>query len=286
MPDGKPDLQGVWFGGGFGLAGGRGGAGRGRGAPAAPPPANTGGLPQRPTPKPGLENLQVVNDPFEVGAGCGVRSVPIYFGPVYHFQIVQNTKTIVQLVERMHIYRIFEIGGEHSADVMNGEKLSFLGNSVASWDGDTLVVDTRGFNAKTAVGTNEGAFTGGFRHSPRLHLVERIRRIDFDTLEIESTMEDPELFQGPWRLVTRHPLRPEYSRVDEYMCEQAPDFYKPLLEGLPPVVGGRGQGPRRLRHRHRASRIPGPGQARCAAHLGEKLANGNGTLRRLFRSWR
>jgi len=240
MPDGKPDLQGVWFGGGFGLPDARG-RGAGAGARATgPAPVTTATLPTRPTPKPGREELRIVNDPLEVGAGCGVRSVPIYFGPVYHFQIVQTPETVVQLVERMHLFRIFQIGGEHSVDVMNGEKLSFLGESVASWDGDTLVVDTRGFNLRTAVGTNEGAFTGGFRHSPKLHLVERIRRLDFDTLEIESTMDDPELFTGPWRLTTRHELRPEFSRVEEYICEQAPDFYKPLLEGLPP---GRGLGP-------------------------------------------
>jgi hypothetical protein len=252
MPDGKPDLQGVWFGGGFGLPGPRGrGAGPGARAtgPApvttatlatGPTQVTTSTLPMRPTPKPGREDLRIVNDPLEVGAGCGVRSVPIYFGPVYHFQIVQTPQTVVQLVERMHLYRIFQIGGEHSVDVMNGEKLSYLGESMASWDGDTLVVDTRGFNLRTAVGTNEGAFSGGFRHSTKLHLVERIRRLDFDTLEIESTMDDPDLFTGPWRLTTRHELRPEFSRVDEYICEQAPDFYKPLLEGLPP---DRGLGP-------------------------------------------
>lgn len=219
LPDGRPDLQGVWFGGPFGLSD--------RANPSDP---------RRPIPKPGLEqSLRIVNDPYEVGAGCGVRSVPIYFGPAYHFQIVQTPTTVVQLVERMHLHRVFQIGAEHSDDVMNGEKLTFLGNSTARWDGDTLVVDTRGFNARTAVGTDEGAFTGGFKHSPKLHLIERMRRIDYDTLEIESTLEDPDLFTGPWRLTTRHGLRPEYGRVPEYMCEQNPDFYKPLLEGLPPV---------------------------------------------------
>jgi hypothetical protein len=224
MPDGKPDLQGVWFGGPFGLNSGRGGA------------AGAVSVPTRPIPKAGFESrLKIVNGPYEVGGGCGVRSVPIYFGPAYHFQIVQTPRTVVQLIERMHLYRIFQIGAEHSDDVMNGEKLSFLGDSVARWDGDTLVVDTRGLNEKTAVGTDEGAFTGGFRHSPKLHLVERIRRIDYDTLEIESTLEDPDLFTGPWRLITRHELRPEYSRVAEYICEQSSDFYKPLLEGLAPI---------------------------------------------------
>jgi len=220
MPDGKPDLQGVWFGGGFGLT------------VAATP----SGLRTRPTPKPGLEaSLKIVNDPFEVGAGCGVRSVPVYYGPGYRFQIVQTPTTVVQLIERMHLHRTFQIGTQHSDDVMNGEDLTFLGDSVARWDGDTLVVDTRGFNLKTAVGTDEGAFTGGFKHSPKLHLVERIRRINYDTLEIESTLEDPDLFAGPWQLVTRHGLRPEFSRLPEYMCEQSSDFYKPLLDGLPPV---------------------------------------------------
>lgn len=234
MPDGKPDLQGVWFGGGFGLTVAR---------PAAGGAAAADVLPSGPTPKPGFEYLKIVNDPQEVGAGCGVRSVPIYFGPAYHFQIVQTPTTVVQLVERMHLYRIFQIGAEHSADMLNGEKLTFLGTSVASWDGDTLVVDTRGFNLKTAVGTNEGAFIGGFRHSPKLHMVERIRRRDYDTLEIESTLDDPDYFAGRWRLVTRHALRPEYSRVDEYICEQTPDFYTPLLEGLPPINGAGGGTP-------------------------------------------
>ena len=233
-PDGRPDLQGVWFGGGWGLNG------------------NTSGL-ARPTPKAGLEqSLRIVNDPYEVGAGCGVRSVPVYYGPAYNFQIVQTPTTVVQLIERMHLYRIFQIGAEHSEDVMTGEKLSFLGDSVATWDGDTLVVDTRGFSLKTGVGVDEGAFTGGFKHSTKLHMVERIRRIDYDTLEIASTLEDPELFTGPWSMVARHALRSEFSRVAEYMCEQNSDFYKSLLEGLPPIppVGDlppppRPQGPRR-----------------------------------------
>ena len=108
MPDGKPDLQGIWFGGGFGLTSS----------------ANPSGLRTRPTPKPGLEtSLRIVNDPYEVGAGCGVRSVPVYFGPGYRFQIVQTPTTVVQLIERMHLHRIFQIGAEHSDDVMNGEEL-------------------------------------------------------------------------------------------------------------------------------------------------------------------
>src|ERR1700693_6393953 len=71
---------------------------------------------------------------------CFVESVPVYFGPAYHFQIVQNPQTIVMLVERMHLHRIIQIGAEHSADVLNGERLSYLGYSVAHWEGAHLVV--------------------------------------------------------------------------------------------------------------------------------------------------
>ena len=51
------------------------------------------------------------------------------------------------------------------------------------------------------------------------------------------TLEDPDLFVAPWRSISRHPLRPEFSRIEEYICEQSPDAYKPLLEGitLPPA---------------------------------------------------
>ena len=220
MPDGKPDLQGVWFGGWWYL-------GREE--------LDRGGLPRIPRPKPGFEDLAVVDDPLEIGAGCKITSVPWFYGPIYHFQLVQTEEVVINMAERMHLYRIFQIGEEHSNDVINGETLSYLGNSVASWDGDTLVVDTRGFNLKTHVGKREAAQVGGWRHSTNLHMVERISRISYDMLEIETTLDDPELFEGPWRIVNRHELRPEYSRVPEFICEQEEAFYDEMLDGLEEV---------------------------------------------------
>jgi hypothetical protein len=229
LPDGKPDLQGVWFGAGF-----AGGFDSGRpNGPGFAVLAAPDGLPSRPTPKQGVGDLRRPPTRDNVGAGCFVESVPVYFGPSYHFQMVQTPQTVVMLVERMHLHRIILIGAEHPPDVINGDKLSHLGYSVAHWEGDTLVVDTRGFNEKVYVGTANGSFTGGFKHSPKLHMIERFRRIDYDTLEIDVTLEDPDLFVSPWRSISRHPLRPEFSRIDDYICEQAPDYYKPLLEGIP-----------------------------------------------------
>ena len=138
-----------------------------------------------------------------VSTTCGVRRHetagrrllrgigPGVFRTCLPLPIVQNPQTIVMLVERMHLHRIIQIGAEHSADVLNGERLSYLGFSVAHWEGDTLVVDTRGFNDKVYVGTNNGSFTGGFKHSPKLHMVERFTRINYGTLEVDVMLEDP-----------------------------------------------------------------------------------------------
>jgi hypothetical protein len=231
LPDGKPDFQGVWFGGAFvgGFTAARAG---GPGTVPAPP----GGLPIRPTPKPGLDSLERQETRDGIGAGCFVESVPVYLGPGYHFQIVQTPQTAVMLIERMHLHRVIQIGAEHSADVLNGERVSHLGYAVARWEGDTLVVDTRGFNDKVYVGTNNGSFTGGFKHSPKLRMIERFARIDYDTLEIDVTLDDPDLFVSPWRSVSRHPLRTEFSRIEEYICDQSPDAYKELLQGTTSTV--------------------------------------------------
>jgi len=194
-----------------------------------------GGLPRIPTPKSGFEHVAVVDDPLEVGAGCTIRTVPWLYGPVYHFQLVQTEDVVISMAERLHLHRIFQIGAEHSDDILNGETLNYLGSSVASWDGDTLVIDTRGFNLETHVAKRENGQLGGWRHSANLHMVERITRISYNTLEIETTLDDPELFEGPWRVVNRHELRPEYSQVPEFICEQEPDFYDEIVDGLEEV---------------------------------------------------
>ncbi|MDG2089947.1 MAG: hypothetical protein P8J61_02400 [Gammaproteobacteria bacterium] len=217
MPNGKPDLQGVWHGGAWYIGA---------------EDYDRGGLPRIPTPNPGFEHLAVVDGPLDVGQGCTIRTVPWLYGPIYHFQIVQTDDVIISMAERLHLHRIFQMNAEHSDDVMNGEELSYLGSSVASWDGDTLVIDTRGFNLETHVGKREYGQLGGWRHSTNLHMVERITRINYNTLEIETTLDDPELFEGPWRRVNRHELRPEYRLLPEFICVQTEDFYEDITDGL------------------------------------------------------
>lgn len=89
---------------------------------------------------------------------------------------------------------------------------TYYGDSVGKWDGDTLVVDT--------VGSKAGRYDRtGAPYSDQTHSVERIRRINADTIEDQITIEDPVMLAKPW-VVTRHyKKQPEGTRVGEFYCE-------------------------------------------------------------------
>ena len=82
------------------------------------------------------------------------------------------------------------------------------------WDGDTLVIDTVGFNEKFW-------FTRkpmGMVHTESLHLVERISRRDYDTLRYEVTVDDPAAYTRPWTASWEVPWT-DYEIV-EYLCTE------------------------------------------------------------------
>jgi hypothetical protein len=98
-------------------------------------------------------------------------------------------------------------GRPHPSDM----EPSFLGESVARWEGDTLVVDVRGFNDKSwLVGV-------GTIHTEKLRVTERYTRESFDTILYEAVMEDSDVLTKPWRIQERFRLRPN-DRVREYEC--------------------------------------------------------------------
>jgi hypothetical protein len=88
-----------------------------------------------------------------------------------------------------------------------------MGNSVAHWEDDTLVVDIIGFNDKTWL-----SGTGTF-HSDALHIVERYTRVSKDRIDYEVTMEDPNVLTKPWVLTSSLMLR-EGTRLQEYVCAE------------------------------------------------------------------
>ncbi len=195
-PDGKPDLTGVYN---FSGGGGRGGA-----------PAAAG-----PELKPGMEKFKVVRPANDPGAlsDCMPIAGPAAFTVPYQFQIVQNAAYVVIFHEYPGVFRIVPTNGAiHPVD----PDPTWLGDSVGKWDKDVLVVDTVGFNTKTEL--------SGFKHSEGLHIVEKFSRPDFDTLQYEATLEDPDVFVKPWTVKRSFALRPDLVKIDEFVCENNKDY--------------------------------------------------------------
>ncbi len=68
---------------------------------------------------------------------------------------------------------------------------TFFGHSIGRWEGDTLVIDSVGFNEKQWL-------TGSYPNTEQLHLVERISRPTLKSLVYEYTVDDPGAYTGPW----------------------------------------------------------------------------------------
>ena len=195
MPDGRPNLTGVYNFGGGGTRGER--------------------EPITATLKPGAEKYKVVRGPTDAGvyADCMPTGVPLAYFVPYQWEIVQGLDKVVILYEYLHMFRVISINGSHPVD----PDPTWMGDAVGHWEGDTLVVDTVGFNDRTEL-------PGGFRHSEALHVVERFHRTDFDHLQWEATVEDPNVFAKPWTLTRTFPLRTDLDKVDEYVCENNKDY--------------------------------------------------------------
>ena len=203
---GTPDLSGVYTGLG-------GGGARGAGAGAA------GALPAGPVLKAGAEQFRVVRAPDDTGAtsNCMPLIPPQSWGVPYQFQILQGAGYVAIFHEYPGTFRIIPTDGSpHSVD----PDPSWLGDSVGRWEGDTLLVDTIGFNDKTEL--------QGFRHTERLHMIEKFRRTELDTLQYEVTIDDPNVFEKPYTLTRTFTLRPDLKRIDEFICENNRD-YRPLF---------------------------------------------------------
>jgi hypothetical protein len=89
---------------------------------------------------------------------------------------------------------------------------SWMGHSVGRWDGDTLVVDTEGFN--------DSSWIRIFPHTEMLHVVQRYRRPDLGHIEKEVTIEDPGTFVKPWKMRTTWDLAPT-EEIQEYICNES-----------------------------------------------------------------
>jgi hypothetical protein len=128
----------------------------------------------------------------------------------FPFKFIESPTVIVQMSEFMTPgwRQIFMDGRPHpTADEWNP---AWHGHSIGRWDGDTLVIDTVGYNE----------ITPGFGvHSEKLHTIERIRRVDMTHLEIEITAEDPDAWTAPWTTTWKAELAPDHELL-EFVCPE------------------------------------------------------------------
>jgi len=132
----------------------------------------------------------------------------LMFAP-YPIAIIQAPGRVLLIHEYMNLVRwIYTDGAVHPKDLEH----TWLGDSVGKWDGDTLVVDTIGFNNKSWLDLH------GMTHSDELHTVERFHRLGA-VLEYSLTIEDPKTFSQPWTVHMDYTAKPDW-KIAEFVCAE------------------------------------------------------------------
>jgi hypothetical protein len=140
---------------------------------------------------------------------CFIPGVPRIMYMDFPFQIFQTPKAIAMTFEWSLDYRlIYTDGTPHFKDIE-----AWMGDSRGRWEGDTLVVDVANNNDKTWFD-----MAGNF-HSDALHVVERYRMTDRDTIQYEATIDDSKVFTKPWTIRLALQRRTDRDRLFEYVCQ-------------------------------------------------------------------
>jgi hypothetical protein len=164
-------------------------------------------------------NRQGITDPrlkgrddLDPSSSCFPPGPTRIFTDPLPFEIRQTTGIVYILSQEDHwVRRIFTDGRGHP----DGYPTAWMGHSIGKYEGDTLVVDTVDINDATWLDDL------GHPHSDALHLVERIRRVNHDTLEIAVTFDDSKTYTKPWTGKKVYQLQPAtYEIKEEMICEK------------------------------------------------------------------
>jgi hypothetical protein len=138
-----------------------------------------------------------------------------------NLQIVQTKDHVMLMTEMVHTARVVPLDARPLANVPQ-----WAGKSRGRWEGDTLVVETKHFQAETSL---RGS-------SPSLTLTERFTRVDPDTLMYEYTVNDPKTWTKPWTV--QIPMRKSDEMIFEYACHEANYGMTNLLKAARAVERG------------------------------------------------
>jgi hypothetical protein len=185
--DGKPDLSGLWYG--------------------PLPPSDTPEL------QPWAEKVEKERRANNLKDGPNARCLPFNVAIMNMFlnRLVQTHDFLSSIIEYdvPGFRQIYLDGRDHPKDL----DPSWTGHSIGKWEGDTLVIDTIGFNDKTWLG--EAA-----PHTDKLHLTTKLRRPDLGHLEIETTVDDPGALKKPWTTKATATLAPANEEIMEFICNE------------------------------------------------------------------
>lgn len=177
-----------------------------------------------------LEGLRKFENPEDLGLQdqclqfltAGPPMLPYSYNSNY--QIVQTGDAVLVHAEMIHDARIIHVDGRPH---LPARMRSWLGDSIGRWEGDTLVVDTTNFNDG---GGFYGDAGGNFGWDRNLHVIERFRLFDPDTLLYQFEIDNPTAFTQPWKgelTMTR-----STEMIYEYACHEANYSLTNMLRGF------------------------------------------------------
>ena len=147
------------------------------------------------------------------------------YNTTYPVMYMQTSDNFVVLFESNNVFHIVPTdGSEHPNDVES----TWMGKSVGRYEGDTLVIDSRGFNGMSWLDNG-----GEYPSSDQMHVTERIRHLDADTLEYELTIEDPKYYTKPIVNTKVFVRMDNETEIYEYWCMEN---NKALMDGLLPAT--------------------------------------------------
>jgi hypothetical protein len=143
-------------------------------------------------------------------ANCLPQGVPKIHSVAYPQKFVRTPESIVVIFEAFNLWRqIFTDGRELMAD----PNPTWLGYSTGKWDGETFVVETKGFNGKAWLDQSGKPTTDALR------VIERFRRKDFGHMEVQITIDDSKAFTRPWTVTQQLYLLPDTEPI-EFICNE------------------------------------------------------------------
>jgi hypothetical protein len=223
LPGGKPDLSGLWHATqmnrcensrgearpcGIEIGGSPLGGNLGRNLPG-------GKLPYQPWAEKLFNERHAAMSIDDPHVRCLPDNPPRHWTLPHLTKVVHTPKLLVMLYEVNAMYRqVFVDGRPFPAD-MNP---TWNGYSVGRWEGDSLVVETRGFR------DDLWADTWGSPMSDAAKMTEKFTRKNFFTMDIEVTIDDPKVYTRPFTVMLSESIEPDTELVDEFCAEGEKDY--------------------------------------------------------------